>query len=131
MLETDPQIVPRGDDLPFGADTRVRVRYGLEWFAIKQSANCRGGQLRLWELCVLKHLLPGALRAESAAIEQAPEHRILVLIAQQVKLLFRALVFAREAKQLKQERPFPVIGRIVAKIGTEHPYRFVYLASAE
>ena len=90
--------------------------------------RCRAG---LRERPLLEHLLPRALGAEGAAIEQRPHLRLRPGSGKHVELLLRALVIAREAEQLEQEGAAPSIGGVVPQLDTQRLDRFLELAGLE
>ena len=116
MLEADPQIISSRDYFQPGAQPRIGVANRFERLAVQQSAHFGRVKLGRRELALLKHVLPGALRDEGAPVQQARQHRVLVLIPEQVELLFRAVVLTGEAQQLEQECPLRRVRRIVAQV---------------
>ncbi len=65
------------------------------------------------ESLLFKDLVPGLLRMQSCVVDDGSGFRFGIFAGEHAELLFRAGIFAREAKQLKQENALRRVGWVL------------------
>jgi hypothetical protein len=119
VLHRQPHVLASHEELEAWSDSGISVDQRREAAAIERSGNRNRLRSGGRKATLGEHRASPAFCGDGAAIQQRAHLGLVAGVAQNVELFFGAVVRAREAQKLEQERTPAYIGGICSELGAQ------------